>query len=84
MSIQRLSTWCALRCREEAFQRFLGVDSEPAAAQKVRTLCGVTSRSEFDRDPEAAERLHQLIRIPFCNFIHDQEAATCSSSTNKT
>lgn len=77
MNVQRLSTWAALRCREPAFQAFLGVDDEAEAAEKVRQLCGVQSRSEFDRDPEAAARLHELVRKPFIDFSHHQEQA-CS------
>jgi hypothetical protein len=75
MSVQRLSTWCALRCKEPLFWRFLAVTSEAAAVDQVRKLCGVKSRSEFDSDPEAEKRLHQIIRIPFINFVQDQEPA---------
>jgi hypothetical protein len=75
MSVQRLSTWCAMRCRESGFQNFLEVTSEAAAVDQVRKLCGVKSRSEFDSDPEAEQRLYQIIRIPFINFIQDQETA---------
>lgn len=65
---QRLSAWVALRCKEAAFQRFLGVTCEAEAAAKVRALCGVTSRGEIDRDAGAAQRFHQFIRRPFINY----------------
>lgn len=71
MNVQRLSTWAALRCREPAFQAFLGVDDEAEAAEKVRQLCGVQSRSELDRDPEAAQRLHEIIRHPYIQFCEE-------------
>ena len=72
MLTQRLSTWCALRCKEPLFWRFLAVTSEAAAANQVRKLCGVKSRSAFDTDPEAEQRLHQIIRKPFCKVIEEQ------------
>lgn len=75
---QRLSTWVALRCKEPLFWRFLQVKDEPSAIHVVRTLCGVESRSEFDCDPEAEQRLHQIIRYPFITFTHDQESK-CSN-----
>lgn len=73
MTAQRLSTWVALRCRDAEFQRFLGVADEVAAADQVRRRCGVASRAEFDRDPDAEARLHQIIRRPFIDFTHHQE-----------
>lgn len=73
MAVQRLSQWVAVRCKEEVFQRFLQVTSEQQAIEQVRARCAVASRAEFDSDPEAAARLHQLIRIPFIDFPHHQE-----------
>lgn len=71
MPVQRLSAWVALRCRESLFQRFLGVDSEEEAAQAVRGRCQVASRGEIDRNPTAAQRFHQFIRLPFVQFQQD-------------
>lgn len=68
MAVQRLSQWVALRCKEPLFWRFLKVEDEPAAVHQVRSLCGVKSRSEFDRDPEAEARLHEIIRRPYSDF----------------
>lgn len=76
MAVQRLSTWCALLCRDPAFQQFLGVEGEVAAADKVRALCGVASRAEFDRDLEAVERLHQIIRKPYQQYLQDPQNQT--------
>lgn len=73
MPITRLSAWVALRCKEELFQRFLGVRDEQSAIDTVRSKCGVKSRAEFDRDPAAKARLDQIIRFPFIEFTHDQE-----------
>jgi hypothetical protein len=73
MTGQRLSQWIALRCKEPLFWRFLQVKDEPTAIHMVRTLCEVASRSEFDSDPLAAERLHQIIRRPFVEFTQENE-----------
>lgn len=73
MAVQRLSQWVALRCKEPLFRRFLNVTNEADAVDQVRTLCTVASRAEFDSDPEAAARLHQIIRHPFIEFTHHQE-----------
>lgn len=72
MKGQRLSVWAALRCREEQFQRFLGVAGEEAAAAKVRSVCGIASRAELDTDTEAAERLHERIRKPYVVFTEKE------------
>ena len=73
MATQRLSQWLALRCKEPLFWRFLQVADEQAAVHQVRTLCGVASRSEFDRDPEAAQRFHQLIRKPYITYTESHQ-----------
>lgn len=73
MPIKRLSTWVALACKNPVFWRFLQVKDEPSAIHTVRTLCGVESRAEFDRDPDAKARLDQIIRFPFIKFTNDQE-----------
>lgn len=78
MATQRLSTWVALRCKEPLFWRFLQVKDEPSAVHVVRTLCDVKSRSEFDTDPTAAQRFHQIIRHPYNHFTNDQ-GHTCSN-----
>lgn len=78
MPVSRLSAWVAMACKSPEFQSFLQVDGEPAAIQRVRTMCGVASRSEFDRDPEAAQRFHKIIRLPFIDFTHQQENS-CST-----
>lgn len=68
MATQRLSTWLALRCKEEPFRRFLGVPDEATAADTVRALCGVKSRSEIDSNPEAQYLFHRRVRIPFIDY----------------
>lgn len=77
MATQRLSTWVALRCKEEPFRRFLGAQDEVTAAATVRAICNVKSRSELDRDPAAAHAFHRHIRLPYADFTHHQEK-TCA------
>lgn len=74
MPVSRLSAWVAIACKSPTFWRFLQVKDEPAAIHMVRTLCGVASRGEFDRDPDAKARLDQIIRRPFIDFSNRQEA----------
>ena len=71
MASQRLSAWLALRCREPLFQRFLRVPDEQTAAHSVRAICEVKSRGEIDKNPTAAQRFHQFIRLPFLQFQQD-------------
>jgi hypothetical protein len=68
MTGQPACLWTVLRCRELAFQQFLGVDGEAAAARRVKELCKVGSRAELDRDPAAAQRWHEQIRLPYLHF----------------
>lgn len=73
MTVQRLSQWAALRCKEPLFWQFLKVSDERAAVHQVRSLCGVASRSEFDSDPEAADRFHNVIRKPYATFTESHQ-----------
>lgn len=73
MASQRLSTWLALRCREPLFQRFLRVPSEALAAHSVRAICEVKSRGDIDRDQDAQQRFHKLIRLPYQQFQQDPQ-----------
>jgi hypothetical protein len=73
----RLSTWIVLRCKESLFQHFLGAVDEDEAAEIVRRVCQVESRGDIDRNPEAQQRFHQLIRLPYLTY---QQEKTCSSN----
>lgn len=74
MPVARLSAWCALRCADPLFQRFLGVDSKEAAADTVRRKCGLTSRAEIDKDPQARARFDEIIRNPYTDFYNRHQA----------
>lgn len=60
-----------MRCREAAFQRFLGVDNHEAAAARVRELCEVGSRAELDRDAAAQARWDERIRRAYLKYQQD-------------
>jgi len=64
--------WTAMRCREAAFQRFLGVDSNEAAAARVRELCEVGSRADLDRDQAAQARWDERIRRAYLRYQERQ------------
>ena len=68
MAGQSPCRWTAMRCREAAFQRFLGVDNNEAAAARVRELCEVGSRAELDRDADAHARWDERIRRAYLNY----------------
>lgn len=59
----------AMKCAEPAFKAFLAAEhglerplTDDRCAQKVRTLCGVTSRSELNTPGRAADAWRQLRR----------------------
>lgn len=68
MASQRLSTWVALRCKDPEFRRWLRVPDEETAVTAVRAICNIKSRAELDKDPVAAQRFHQFIRLPFADY----------------
>jgi hypothetical protein len=74
MATMPLSVWCALRCADPLFQRFLGVADKEAAAETVRRKCGLKSRAEIDKDPAARARFDEIIRDPFTQFYNRHEA----------
>ena len=48
-------------------------ESEAAAANVVRALCGVASRRELDTNPNAGRTFHKLIREPFHSWLEGQK-----------
>lgn len=74
MAIMRLSVWCAIRCEDPLFQRFLGVTDKTAAAETVRRKCSLKSRADIDKDPAARARFDEIIRHPFTQFSNRHEA----------
>ena len=74
MASQSRCRWTAMRCREVAFQRFLGVDSDKAAAARVRELCEIGSRAELDRDAAAQARWDERIRRAYLKYQNEESA----------
>lgn len=60
--------WTVQRCREQAFQKFMGVDGEAAAARRVKEVCEVDTRKQLDTDPTAKARWDNQIRRPYLNY----------------
>jgi hypothetical protein len=48
-------------CKEGAFQKWSGCDSEIDTANFIRTYCGILSRTELDENENAARRFRQLV-----------------------
>lgn len=69
-----LAQQIALRCNDQDFQRFLGVDSTEAAAEDVRQRCRVTSRSDVAKQP-LAKALWDNIEINFGAYLTDLQYA---------
>jgi hypothetical protein len=57
--------WLGARCREDAFQDWLGVRTEAAAVERVREMCGVSSRSEIPSSPALRQAFFRDIHGPF-------------------
>lgn len=52
-------------CNNPEFQEMIGVHNAEDAANEIRSVCGITSRSELDHNAEAANLFHLEFRIPF-------------------
>lgn len=76
MSGQRACLWTVLRCREQAFQQFLGVDSEQAAARRVREVCEIESRRQLNCDSAARERWNERIRQAYLQHLQNNHPTT--------
>lgn len=57
--------WLGVRCREDAFQDWLGVRTEAAAVERVREMCGVSSRAEIPSSPASRQVFFRDIHAPF-------------------
>jgi hypothetical protein len=64
--------WTVLQCREQDFQRFLGVDGEAAAARRVKEVCEIDSRAQLDHDPTAQARWNEQIRRAYLRYREQQ------------
>jgi len=62
MSTTKDSVAAGMLCRNPRFQAHIGATCPESAAAHVRRVCGVSSRRELDRNPEAARKFHELRR----------------------
>lgn len=56
----KLAQKAGMLCNEGGFQKYLEVDDKDSAARRLRRMCGIGSRADLDRDPEAAERFQEI------------------------
>lgn len=70
---------CAF-CRYRDFWEYLqAIDpqhapwTEGGAKEFILAICGVDSRRELDRNAQAAQRFHQLVRLPFLAWRQQQQ-----------
>lgn len=57
--------WLGMRCDEASFQGFLQTTSSEGAAQAVRDICGVASRSQIPADTNARALFYKHIYHPY-------------------
>lgn len=60
-----LAKWAAIRATEARFQEWLDVHSEEAATKRIKSICGIVSRTELDNDPAAQRCFKRQIMDPW-------------------
>ena len=72
----QLAKLSAMWCSELNFWDWLNesgigisIESPTDAKLAVYEVCDIPSRSELDNNPEAAEKFHRLIRIPYMEYL---------------
>lgn len=65
-----------IMCSDKDFIAWLRAADDKAAAEEVRRRCGVSSRADLDRDPDAAERWLKISH----EFFGRNEAASLEQS----
>lgn len=72
---------CAF-CRYQDFWQYLQeIDpqhepwTEGGAKEFILSVCGIGSRSELDRNALAADRFHEMVRLPFLAWCMDRSKA---------
>ncbi len=63
-----------IRCNDPKFQAWLNEPDADRAAAAVRRICGVISRTEFDKDIEAGKHWHDLDDA-FLRYSRDEAPA---------
>lgn len=67
------SKWLGIECQNAAFMFWLNVGSSAEAAEAARAICGVTSRKDIAKDPQAMAKFMDKIYHPYRR--HSQQAA---------
>ena len=62
---QTLAQAAGMLCAQPAFWKHLGVSTAVEAAERMRAMCGVASRSELDTNALAAQKFHDAVRRPY-------------------
>lgn len=68
------SNQAGIRCDDPVFQEYMGVMNMADAAQLVRARCGIETRSELDRNPQAAAAW-QNIEAQYQSWLTDRKYA---------
>lgn len=55
-------------CQNPEFLEWCEAENAEAAAEWIRNTCDVASRAELDHDIGAANKFHQLVRLPFLEW----------------
>lgn len=55
-------------CQNSQFQEWCESESAEAAAEWLRSVCDIESRAELDHDAGAANKFHQLVRLPYLEW----------------
>nr|DAH83257.1 MAG TPA: hypothetical protein [Caudoviricetes sp.] len=72
-----LAKLAAIFCEQSLFRAFLNeklpdphlhIGTAEQATEHLKMVCNVKSRIEFDNDPEAERRFHDLVRIPYVHW----------------
>lgn len=71
--------WLGARCREGDFQSWLGVRTEAAAVERVRSVCAVRSRTEMAHNPAARRAFFDRLFHP---FLHQQQTGLHGALTS--
>lgn len=62
MTAHKDSRTAGILCNNPEFQTHLGATCAESAAAALRRQCGIASRRELDRNPEAARKFHEIRR----------------------
>lgn len=65
--------WLGVQCQSAMFMNWIGAQNAQEAAEKVRLKCGVSSRSEISKSPQALETFLLEIYNPYSAYARRAE-----------